>query len=114
MAEAKAAATASDPVPKSLDDPITVRFLTDAASNPNLPRSLFASPVSGKATADADSYISVTDSTHIPDDNFKAKSISAKAVQMNTGFDANGVPGNAGDWLVYAGGHWFVARDADL
>lgn len=102
---------AADKTPQSLDDPIRVRDLASPATNPNLPRAMFNDVVSGAADVDVDGYISVTDSTHIPGKNFKSKSISAQAVQMNTGFDANGVPGNAGDWLVYAGGHWFVAKD---
>lgn len=97
----------------SVDDVVRVRDLTSPHTNPNIPRSIFTDTL-GAAVADADAYISVTDATHQPGDSFKEKSIKAKAIQMNTGFDANGQPGNAGDWLVYAGGHWFVAKGADL
>lgn len=106
-------ATSSDGAPISLDDPVRIRDLASPQTNPNIPRSLFTDTL-GAAEANADSYVSVNDATHQPGDSFKSKSISAKAVQMNTGFDANGQAGNAGDWLVYAGGHWFVAKDADL
>lgn len=113
MAESKATeATGTDPGgPKTIDDVVRVKDLQSAATNPNFPRSMFLDPTTGAANVDADAYISVTDATSIPGENFKEKSIKAKAIQMNTGFDANGVPGNSGDWLVYAGGHWFVAKD---
>lgn len=106
------AATGTDPEgPQTIDDVVRVKDLQSSATNPNFPRSMFNTSVAGEALADADAYISVTDATHIPGKDFKEKSIKAHAIQMNTGFDANGVPGNSGDWLVYAGGHWFVAKD---
>lgn len=108
-------ATGTDPGgPQTMDDVIRVKDLQSGATNPNLPRSLFLSPATGAADVDADAYISVSDSTHVPGKNFKEKSVKAQAIRMNTGFDANGVPGNAGDWLVYAGGHWFVAKDDQI
>lgn len=104
--------TASDPEgPQTIHDPVRVKDLASPATNPNFPRSMFLDPVNAAAVVDADTYISVSDATVIPGEGFKSKSINAKAIQMNTGFDANGVPGNSGDWLVYAGGHWFVAKD---
>lgn len=107
-----AATTGTDPEgPQTIDDVVRVKDLQSSATNPNFPRSMFNDTVSGAALGDSDAYISVTDATHIPGENFKEKSIKAKAIQMNTGFDANGTPGNSGDWLVYAGGHWFVAKD---
>ena len=109
----KSTTASADLPPQSLDDPVRIRDLASPITNPNIPRSLFAEPV-GAAIADADQYLSVTDGVHQPGDGFKEKSIKAKAIQMNTGFDANGQAGNSGDWLVYAGGHWFVARDAEL
>src|ERR1044071_7431495 len=100
MADAKTTTTSSgDNAPQSLDDPIRVRDLPSPATNPNLPRSMFNDTVSGAAHVDAANYVSVTDATHIPGDGFKEKSIKAQAIQMNTGFDANGQTGNAGDWL---------------
>jgi hypothetical protein len=114
MAETTKASGTDKEGPQSIDDVVRVKDLQSSATNPNFPRSMFAQETAGSTLADADSYVSVTDAANIPGEGFKAKSISGKAIQMNTGFDANGVPGNAGDWLVYAGGHWFVARDKDL
>lgn len=115
MADTVTGKTAPDDKPlKSLDDVVRVRDLTSGATNPNIPRSVFLDTTAGAANVDADSYISVNDATDIPGENFKEKSIKGKAIRMNTGFDANGVPGNAGDWLVHAGGHWFVAKDDQI
>jgi hypothetical protein len=100
----------ADQPAQSLDDAVRVRDLASPHTNPNIPRSLFATPLSA-AAASPDSYVSVTDGVDQPGDGFKSKSISGQAIQMSTGFDANGQAGNSGDWLVYAGGHWFVARD---
>lgn len=105
----ESAAPTDEPV-SSLDQAVRVKDLTSPETNPNIPRSLFATAV-GSADADADQYISVTDANHQPGKGFSEKSIKAKAIQMNAGFDANGVPGNAGDWLVYASGHWFIAKE---
>lgn len=60
---------------------------------------------------DPDAYVSVIDSQHRPGKGFKDKSVKVQAIQMNTGFDANGQPGNAGDWLVNTNGNWSVAKD---
>jgi len=111
MAEPTTKAAAADQPLQSLDDVVRVRDLQSGATNPNIPRSVFATPTAGSADADPDGYLSVTDANNIPGKGFKSKSITAQAIQMNTGFDANGQPGNSGDWLVYAGGHWFVAKD---
>lgn len=112
MAESTTTAkTTGDEGPTSLDSPVRVKDLQSPATNPNIPRAMFNDVVSGAANADPDAYISVTDATHIPGEGLKEKSVKAKAIQMNTGFDANGVPGNAGDWLVNVAGHWFVAKD---
>ena len=98
-------------VPDSRDFSVRVKDLTSPETNPNFPRSIFLTPSVGSANADASTYVSVTDATDVPGKGFKEKSLKAQAIQMNTGFDANGVPGNSGDWLVYVNGHWFVARD---
>jgi len=111
MAESKTAASAGPDVPDSKDFSVRVKDLASPETNPNFPRSIFLTPTAGAAHVDADNYVSVTDATNVPGDGFKEKSVKAQAIQMNTGFDANGVPGNAGDWLVYVNGHWFVARD---
>ncbi len=115
MADSTSTSTtaSTDLPPQSLDDPVRIRDLQSPITNPNIPRSLFAEPV-GMAVADADRYTSVVDGVHQPGEGFKSKSIKAVAIQMNTGFDANGQAGNSGDWLVYAGGHWFVAKDDQL
>lgn len=36
-----------------------------------------------------------------PPANAIKKSISVQAIQMNMGFDCNGMSGNAGDWAVF-------------
>jgi len=59
---------------------------------------------------DPDAAVSVSDGD-LPAENMKAKSLDAMVLQMNMGFDANGVQGNAGDWLVCIGTHWYVAKD---
>lgn len=107
MAETKAAADVAD----SKDFSVRVKDLTSPETNPNFPRSIFLTQTAGVTDSDGTGYVSVTDATNIPGKGFKEKSVKAQAIQMNTGFDANGVPGNAGDWLVYANGHWFVAKD---
>lgn len=103
-------AAPADETISSVDDVVRVKDLTSPHTNPNLPRSIFAGTLAA-ASADANNYVSVSDGVHQPGEGFKAKSISGQAIQMSTGFDANGQTGNSGDWLVYAGGHWFVARD---
>lgn len=110
MADSATTKAASAEVITSVDDVVRVKDLASPHTNPNIPRSIFA-PALSAAAADADSYISVRDGFDQPGEGFKAKSLSGKAIQMNTGFDANGQTGNAGDWLVYAGGHWFVAKE---
>jgi hypothetical protein len=108
---AESTKSAASEVADSKEFSVRVKDLASPETNPNFPRSIFATPMGGAANADADTYVSVTDGTHVPGSGFKEKSVKAQAIQMNTGFDANGVPGNSGDWLVHVNGHWFVTRD---
>jgi len=54
--------------------------------------------------------VSISDGD-LPAKNMKTKNLSAKVLQMNMGFDVNGETGNAGDWLVCIGTHWYIGRD---
>lgn len=108
MAETKTADKSEDI--SSIDDVVRVKDLASSVTNPNIPRSIFKEAL-GAQVGDSDTYISVNDSTHQPGEGFKEKSIKAQVIQMNTGFDANGVPGNSGDWLVCIDGHWFIAKN---
>jgi hypothetical protein len=66
--------------------------------------------VETSAAIDPDMPVSVSDGD-LPAENMKAKSLDAMVLQMNMGFDVNGNPGNAGDWLVCIGDHWYIAQD---
>lgn len=97
----------------SIESSVLVKDLTDAQTNPNVPRSVFATELPD-ATINDDGYTSVVDGQSKPGKGWSSKSISAKARKMKGPFDANGVSGNDGDWLVYWNGHYHVVKERDL
>lgn len=112
MPTAASAATEPDAI-TDLNDFVRVRDLPDYHQNPNVARSVFLEEVSA-ARVSEDEYISYVDGQSQPGKGFATKSISVKAVQMKTSFDANGDSGSAGDWLVYFNGHYMVVRDDSI
>jgi hypothetical protein len=97
----------------SIDSPVLVKDLTDAHQNPNIPRSIFGGDLSDAALAD-EGYNSLNSSSSKPGAGWVSKSISVKAVQMKTNFDADGETGTVGDWVVYYNGHYMVVKDGEL
>lgn len=97
----------------SIDDVVHVRDLTDAHQNPNIPRSVFVDTLSDAVVEDED-YVSYVSGQSKPGKDFTSKSISLPARQMKHAFDADGVSGNAGDYLVYFNRTWHVVRKEDI
>lgn len=54
---------------------------------------------------------SVSDRFDQPGKGFTTKTVTVKMIQMSNGFDANGIPGNTGDWLVWYNGHWHIFQE---
>lgn len=95
----------------SIDAVVRVKDLTDAHTNPNIPRSVFDAQLNG-VDPDPDKYTSVTSLSATPSGkNWQDKTVKVKAVQMNAPFDADGETGNSGDWLVHMAGKFYVMKN---